>query len=57
MEQNYLTDSKYPKINAMITATGGNLKKLKQEFLWLYFSFWKNLKILLNQNQFDLNFG
>jgi len=52
---------KSPKINAMLAATGWNLKKLmkklKQEILWFYFSFEKNLKIFLNQNQFDLNFG
>ena len=61
MQQNYLIDSKSPKINAMLAATGWNLKKLmkklKRELLWLYFSFRKNLKILQNQNQFVLNFG
>ena len=61
MQQNYLIDSKSPKINAMLAATGWNLKKLmkklKRELLWLYFYFRKNLKILQNQNQFVLNFG
>ncbi len=61
MEQNYLNGSNSPQINAMFAAAGWNLKKLmkklKQELLWLYFSFRKDLKILLNQNQFDLNFG
>lgn len=59
MEQNYLADSKSPKINAMLAATGWNLKKLmkklKQELLWLYFSFRKFLEILQNQKQFAPN--
>lgn len=40
MEQNYLHGANSPKINAMLAATGWNLKKLmnklKQELLWLY---------------------
>ena len=59
MEQNYLIDSKSPKTNAMLAATGWNLKKLmkklKQELLWLYFSFRKFLEILQNQKQFAPN--
>jgi IS5 family transposase len=41
MGQNYLNGANSPKINAMLAATGWNLKKLmkklKQELLWLYF--------------------
>jgi IS5 family transposase len=40
MEQNYLHGADAPKINAMLAATGWNLKKLmkklKEELLWLY---------------------
>ena len=59
MEQNYLNGSNSPQINAMLAATGWNLKKmmkkLKQELLWLYFSLEKILKKLINQNYFALN--
>ena len=44
MEQNYLSGTNSPVINAMLAATGWNLKKLmeklKKEFLWLYI-FWE----------------
>ena len=60
MEQNYLIDSKSPKINAMLAVTGWNLKKLmkklKQELLWFYFSIRKFLEILQNQKHFAPNF-
>jgi transposase, IS5 family len=60
MEQNYLIDSNSPKINAMLAATGWNLKKLmkklKQELLWLYFSFRELFEILQNRKQLALNF-
>jgi len=40
MGQNYLNGVNSPRINVMLAATGWNLKKLmrklKQEFLWLY---------------------
>ncbi|VAW28532.1 Transposase, IS4 family [hydrothermal vent metagenome] len=53
MEQNYLNGSNSPQINAMLAATGWNLKKLmkklKQELLWLYFSLEKVLEILIKQ--------
>jgi len=59
MEQNYLNGSNSPQINAMLAATGWNMKKLikklKQELLWLYFSLEKVLKKLINQNKFTLN--
>ena len=41
MAQNYLSGDKSPQINALLAATGWNLKKmmvkLKKEFLWLYY--------------------
>jgi IS5 family transposase len=41
MGQNYLNGTNSPRINAMLAATGWNLKKLmeklKKELLWLYF--------------------
>ena len=61
MEQNYLTGEKSPQMNAFLAATGWNLKKmmekLKKELLWLYFSFWKNVKLTQNKNQIALNLG
>lgn len=61
MGQNYLIGSELPKINAMLVATGWDLNKLmkksKQKRPWPYFSFVNNIKTLLNQDQFDLNFG
>jgi len=52
MGQNYLNGSNSPKINAMLAATGWNLKKLmeklKKEFFWLYI-FWE--KFLQNFDQ------
>lgn len=47
MEQNYLVGKETPKINAMLAATGWNMKllikKLKVEYFWLkiFFNYWK----------------
>lgn len=61
MEQNYLTGEKSPQINAFLAATGWNLKKmmekLKQEYLWPYFSFFEYVKLTPSKNQIALNFG
>ncbi len=54
MGQNYLWGKQSPQINAFLAATGWNLKKmmkkLKQEFLWLYYSLQKIASN--NYNQF-----
>ena len=56
MGQNYLNGANSPKINAMLAATGWNLKKLmkklKQELLWLYF-FLKKFSENFNQQNND----
>jgi len=54
MGQNYLTGVKSPIINAMLAATGWNLKKimkkLKQELPWLYFFLEKIVENFNQQN-------
>jgi len=54
MGQNYLNGINSPKINAMLAATGWNLKKLmkklKQELLWLYFFLEKFFENFNQQN-------
>jgi len=54
MGQNYLNGTNSPKINAMLAATGWNLKKLmkklKQELLWLYFFLEKFFENFNQQN-------
>ncbi len=57
MGQNYLSGIDSPDINAMLAATGWNLKKfmekLKKELLWLYISLerlFKNFKYQMNIN-------
>ena len=61
MGQNYLKGVNSPKINAMLAATGWNLKKLmkklKQELLWPYFTLHKIFQYFLKQKYFALNFG
>jgi len=61
MGQNYLKGVKSPQINAMLAATGWNLKKLmkklKQELLWPYFTLYKIFQYFLKQKYFALNFG
>ncbi len=61
MGQNYLKGVKSPQINAMLAATGWNLKKLmkklKQELLWPYFTLHKSFHYFLKQKYFALNFG
>ena len=53
MGQNYLNGVNSPRINAMLAATGWNLKKLmrklKKEFLWLYIFRDKYLEYFLQQ--------
>ena len=57
MEQNYLSGSKSPRINALLAATGWNLKKmmekLRKEISWSYFFLTKfledSIKILLKK--------
>ena len=61
MGQNYLKGAKSPQINAMLAATGWNLKKLmkklKKELLWFYFS-WNNFfQNSQTQKYFTLNIG
>jgi len=54
MGQNYLNGANSPKINAMLSATGWNLKKLmkklKQELLWLFFFLEKFFENFNQQN-------
>ena len=61
MGQNYLKGAKSPHINAMLAATGWNLKKLmkklKQELLWPYFTWNKIFQNILKQKYFPMNFG
>jgi IS5 family transposase len=61
MGQNYLKGAKSPHINAMLAATGWNLKKLmkklKQELLWPYFTWNKIFQNILKQKYFLMNFG
>ncbi len=61
MEQNYLSGSKSPRINAMLAAAGWNLKKLmeklKKEISWLYIFMRKILDtyILISLKNYDLS--
>jgi len=61
MGQNYLKGAKSPKINAMLAATGWNLKKLmkklKKELLWFYFSWNTFFQNSQSQKYFTLNKG
>ena len=60
MEQNYLSGEKSPKINALLAASGWNLKKLmeklKNKFYWL-FSYLKILKEKDNTGNLYLRFA
>jgi len=60
MGQNYLKGAKSPQINAMLAATGWNLKKLmkklKQELLWPYFTWNKIFQNILKQKYFSYEF-
>ena len=61
MEQNYLNGLNSPKINAMLAATGWNMKKLmkklKHELLRLYFYFNFFFKVLIDQSKLNPNFS
>lgn len=54
MAQNYLHGKSSPRVNAMLAATGWNLRKmmekLKQDLIWLYLYFKKNLAKYYCQN-------
>lgn len=57
MEQNYLHGETSPKINALLSAAGWNLKKLAEKLKKKFFGLFKNILTQIFKNAFAENFA